>query len=177
ESGQRARTIPLSQLTQSSVDPGRFANLPVRAEAGATIKYTITPNLTFDFAINPDFAEAEADAPVLPVNRRFPIYFEEKRPFFLEGIDILKTPNRLFHSRTIVEPDLAAKLAGKIGKTSLGILFALDSAPGNFTEDELTDPLLGPSIEEFIGKRAIVGVLRLKRDIGTENSIGFFDSI
>jgi hypothetical protein len=177
ESGKRARIIPLLQLTPSSVDPGRFANLPVRAEAGATIKYTITPNLTFDVAINPDFAEVEADAPVVTINRRFPIYYEEKRPFFLEGIDILKTPSRQFHSRTIVEPDLAAKLAGKVGKTSLGILFAVDSAPGNFTEDELTDRLLRPSIEEFIGKKAIVGVLRVKRDIGAENSIGFFDSI
>ena len=177
ETGRRSRTIPLFLLTTTSIDPGHFTNLPVHGEVGATIKYTITPNLTFDVAINPDFAEIEADAPVVTINRRFPIFYEEKRPFFLEGIEILKAPNQLFHSRTIVEPDLAAKLAGKIGKTSLAVLFAVDAASGKFSDEELSDPFIRPSIEEFIGKKALVGVLRVKRDVGESSSIGIFESI
>jgi len=177
ETGKRERAIPLLQLTPSSLDSGHFVNLPVHDEVGATIKYVITPNLTFDVAINPDFAEIEADAPVVTVNNRFPIYYPEKRPFFLEGLDILKTPNQLFHSRRIVDPDLAAKLAGKVGKVSLGILFAVDTAAGDFAEDERNDPLIRPAIDEFIGKKALVGVLRIKRDVGEENSVGVFASV
>ena len=43
-------------------------------------------------SINPDFAQVEADQTVVLANQRFPIFFEEKRPFFLEGIDIFQTP-------------------------------------------------------------------------------------
>ena len=83
-------------------------------------------------AINPDFAEIEADAPVVTANQRFPIFFEEKRPFFLEGKDIFDSPLQPFYSRTIVDPDLAAKLTGKTGRNTFGILLASDNAPGNY---------------------------------------------
>ena len=177
ETGKRVSTIPPSLLTPSSVDPGAFVNRPVRAQLGATIKYTITPDLTFDMAINPDFADVEADAPVATANERFPIFYAEKRPFFLEGLDILTTPNQLFHSRTIIAPVLAAKLTGKVGKTSLGLLFAIDKGAGIFNDEELSDPSRLASIQEFVNKKAYVGVLRLKRDVGAEDSIGVFGSI
>ena len=55
-----------------------------------------------------------------------PIYFSEKRPFFLEGVDIFKTPIEAVYTRRIENPDIAVKLSGKIGKTSFGILGAVD---------------------------------------------------
>src|SRR5439155_3949720 len=73
-------------------DPGHFVNQPVKEDIGVTLKYTLSPNITLDAAINPDFAEIEADAPVVSANQRFPIFFQEKRPFFLEGKDILESP-------------------------------------------------------------------------------------
>ena len=166
-------------------DPGRFVNDPIKQDIGLNLKYTISPNMTLDAAINPDYAEIEADAPVVTANQRFPIFFEEKRPFFLEGKDIFDSPLSLFYSRTIVDPDVAVKLTGKSGKTTYGFLGASDNAPGNYSEDErgefLTcvrarevDPTHGCPLEEFLGKNAFFGVLRVKRDVGKENTLGFF---
>ena len=113
-------------------------NHPVKNDIGVNLKYTLSPNVTLDAAINPDYAEIEADAPVVSANQRFPIFFQEKRPFFLEGQDIFNSPLQVFYSRTIIDPDVALKLSGKTGKTSFGMLVASDNAPGNYTEDERT---------------------------------------
>lgn len=164
---------------------GRFVNHPVKKQIGVTLKYTLTPSITLDAAINPDFAEIEADAPVVTANQRFPIFFEEKRPFFLEGADIFRSPLQVFYSRQIIDPDLAVKLSGKSGKTSFGILAASDNAPGNYSENERTlnaqclerqriDPGVRCSRDEFLDKNSLYAVLRLKRDFGSENNIGFF---
>src|SRR3569832_1376407 len=75
---------------------GRFVNHPGKKDIGVNLKYTISPNVTLDAAINPDYAEIEADAPVVTANQRFPIYFQEKRPFFLESNEIFTTPLRPF---------------------------------------------------------------------------------
>ncbi len=175
ETGKRVRTIPLAVVnTHSGIrDPGRFVNPPADYEVGLTGKLGITPTVTLDFTINPDFAQIEADQTVITVNQRFPIFFPEKRPFFLEGKEIFETPLQAVHTRAIINPAYAAKLTGKRGRNTFGLLLAADSAPGdpaNFTEDDLqTDPTL----ERFFNKKAYIGVLRLKRDFGTENSIGF----
>lgn len=166
QTGKRFRAI--------EVPAGRFVNQPVKTEIGVNIKYTITPNITLDAAINPDFAEIEADAPVITANQRFPIFFSEKRPFFLEGTEIFQSPIRVFHSRTIVDPDLAVKLTGKVGKNSFGILAATDNAPGNFDNDSRIDPQRRPFIDEFVDKNALFAVVRLKRDFGSENNLGLF---
>ena len=165
ETGRRFRA--------NEVPDGRFVNQPIRQDIGVNLKYTITPNITLDAAYNPDFAEIEADAPVVTANQRFPIFFQEKRPFFLEGADIFQTPLQVFYSRQIVDPDFAAKLTGKVGKTSFGFLAASDNAPGNYEEDEANNPFIRPRIDEFLNKNALFGILRVKRDFGKENNIGF----
>lgn len=175
ETGTRLRTIPQSIRDQLDLlDPGRFLNEPVKQDLGVNIKFGITPNITFDAAINPDFAEIESDAPVITANERFPISFQEKRPFFLEGADIFQSPLQVFYSRTIIDPDVAFKLTGKIGKTSFGLIAASDNALGNYSKEELRDPIISQYISEFSGKNATFGVIRLKHDIGKNNYIGFF---
>ena len=185
ETGSRVRRFPRYLVNQFGYfDPvnnpnglpetGRFVNQPIKQDIGVSVKYTITPNITLDATYNPDFAEIEADAPVVTANQRFPIFFQEKRPFFLEGAEIFQSPLRIFHSRTIVDPDFAAKLTGKVGKTSFGFLAASDKAPGNYGEDDRNDPSVRPRIDEFVDKNALFAILRLKRDFGKENNIGFF---
>ena len=169
ETGKRVRTLPRAN---ASNDLGRFVNQPVDLDPGLTLKLGITPNATLDLALNPDFAQVEADQHVVTANQRFPIFFEEKRPFFLEGIDIFQTPIKAVHTRTIIDPDVAIKLSGKRARNSFGLLLASDNAPGNFSEEERTDPAVRPSIERVIDKNAYVGVLRLKRDVGKESNIG-----
>ncbi|HKZ79562.1 MAG TPA: DUF5916 domain-containing protein [Pyrinomonadaceae bacterium] len=171
ETGKRTQhLVPgLQAGTFVPTDRGRFVNQPIALDLGLTAKYTLTPTVTLDAAINPDFAQVEADQTVLVANQRFPIFFEEKRPFFLEGIDYFRTPFLAVHPRAIVDPDLAVKLTGKKGRNTFGVLLASDNAPGNISEDDLADD---PTLLRFLDKNAYIGVFRVKRDIGRENSLG-----
>ncbi len=175
EEGRRIPTFPVRVIDEnpSLQDPGRFVNRPARLDPGVTMKLGVTSNLTLDFAVNPDFAQVEADQPVVTANQRFPIFFAEKRPFFLEGKEIFETPIRAVHTRAIIDPDYAAKLTGKQGRYSFGLLAASDNAPGDFSDEEKSDPDIFQDIERFVDKNAFVGILRVKRDIGKESSIGF----
>lgn len=174
ETGRRVRTFSVAAVNSDPAlyDPGRFVNRPVEFDPGLNLKFGITPTITLDVTANPDFAQVEADQPVLTANERFPIFFSEKRPFFLEGADIFETPLQAVHTRTIIDPDYAMKLSGKIGRNSFGLLLASDNAPGNFTDDERNDPDNFADIQKFNEKNAYVGVFRFKRDIGRENTLG-----
>ena len=66
-------------------DAEAFARDPVTGEFGFNTKYGLTSNLTLDGTYNPDFSQVEADAGQIAINERFALFFEEKRPFFLEG--------------------------------------------------------------------------------------------
>ncbi len=141
----------------SRVSPTKFSNPPIQPDFGFTIKYQLSPNITLDGAYNPDFADTEADAPVVEVNQRFPIFFQEKRPFFLEGYDVFNTPIQAVYTRQIQNPDVAAKLTGKIGKTSFGFLVAQDEPLSNNRNKN----------------KAYAGIVRIKRDFGKESHWGF----
>ncbi|MBD0369604.1 MAG: carbohydrate binding family 9 domain-containing protein [Pyrinomonadaceae bacterium] len=175
ETGRRVRTIPkpIAEANSLLYDPGRMVNEPIKLDPGVTAKFGLTPTVTLDLAVNPDFAQVEADQTVVTANQRFPIFFPEKRPFFLEGIDIFQTMIQAVNTRTIVDPDVAVKLTGKRGRNTFGLMLASDNAPGNFSEEERNDPDLLPDIERFLDKNAYIGVLRLKRDVGRESNIGF----
>jgi uncharacterized membrane protein YgcG len=167
---QRARRV--TSNNPALPDETRMVNQAPKFAPGVTVKYGIRPNVTASLTVNPDFADVEADRAVITANQRFPIFFAEKRPFFLEGVDIFKTPLQVVHTRTIVDPDVAGKLTGKIGRNSFGLLFASDAAPGNYSEDDRHNPDKLAKIQPFLDKNALVGVLRLKRDIGQQSSIG-----
>ena len=163
ETGKRVAALPAGA---TGLDSGRFVNEPMKFDPGVSVKFGLSPTVTLDLTLNPDFAQVEADQTVVTANQRFPIFFQEKRPFFLEGIDIFQTPMRAVHTRAIVDPDWAAKLTGKRGRNTFGFLIASDNAPGNFTAEEKTNPVN----TRFLGKNAYVAVLRLKRDIGKKDS-------
>jgi hypothetical protein len=174
-----------SRYTFDGNPAGRFVNEGIKGDFGMTAKFSLTPTITLDFAYNPDFAQVEADAPVTTANQRFPIFFAEKRPFFLERIDIFQTPMNVVNTRAIVDPDIAAKITGRRGKNTFGIMYASDNNPGNYSEDEreglllcrreqLIDPAVTCEDERFMDKNADIGVFRFKRDIGKENNVGFF---
>jgi hypothetical protein len=138
ETGKRVRSFPPQPFpaTAPTSFPERFVNKPLEADFGLTAKFGLMPTVTLDFAYNPDFAQVEADQTVVTANQRFPIFFSEKRPFFLEGREIFETTSNVIHTRAIVDPDYAVKLTGKRGRNTFGVLYASDNAPGNYTEDE-----------------------------------------
>lgn len=170
ETGQRRRSS--TGVSPGIFGPDQFLNRPLHFDPGLTAKLSLSSGVTLDAAFNPDFAQVEADQLVITANQRFPIFFEEKRPFFLEGVEIFQTPIRAVHTRTIIDPDVAVKLTGKRGPNTFGFLLASDNAPGNFSHDEKNDPKIRPAIERFIDKNALVGVLRVKHDVGSGSSLG-----
>jgi len=125
-------------------------------ELGATASWGMTPNLTATATVNPDFSQIEADAGQLSFDPRKAIFVPEKRPFFLEGSERFQVPNRLIHTRSIVSPDAALKLTGKLARWDIGLLTAVD----------------GRSASSF-DSRGLAQVVRIQRDLGEESTAGF----
>lgn len=99
--------------------------------AGLDIKWGISSDIFLNATINPDFSQIEADAAQLGVNNNFTLFFDEKRPFFLENQDMFNTNFNLVHTRNIGEPDIGAKLTGRSGKHAYG-LFVTDDKKATF---------------------------------------------
>src|SRR5206468_10944362 len=59
ETGKRVNALPAGSPILT--DPGRMQNKPIKFDPGLTLKYGLTPTVTLDMALNPDFAQVEAD--------------------------------------------------------------------------------------------------------------------
>ncbi|MGC2741995.1 MAG: DUF5916 domain-containing protein [Candidatus Angelobacter sp.] len=141
----------------------RFTGKHVEPKAGLDSKVVIKDSLVLDATINPDFGQIESDDPQVTVNQRFEVFFPEKRPFFQENSNFFQTPLNLVFTRRIVDPLYGIRLTGKEGPWAIGAMLADDRSPGRSVID--TDPLSGAS--------AYFGVLRVNRELGKNNSIGF----
>ncbi len=124
----------LPYVVTRHIDPaaeGDADNWQNSQNLGADFKYGVTSNLTLNATIQPDFGQVEADPATLNLSP-FETYYQEKRPFFVEGARFFQHPDfRLFYSRRIGTGDInsriraAAKLTGKIGGDfSLAVLAA-----------------------------------------------------
>ena len=126
----------------------------VHPEIGGTMRWGITSALTMSATAHPDFSQVEADVAQVTVNQRFALFYPEKRPFFLYGLDQYDTPNRLIYTRQIVQPAGGAKLTGTIGGTNIAYLGAVDQ------RDALT------------GHNPVYNLLRVRRDLGASSTLG-----
>ena len=125
-----------------------------RPEFGMNVRWGITPNLTMNGTVNPDFSQVESDAGQFSFDPRQAQFFPEKRPFFLDGIEQFATPNNLIYTRRVVAPIAAAKVTGKItGRTNLAYLSAVD------------DQALSATGENY----PIFNILRVQQDVGTKS--------
>jgi hypothetical protein len=143
--------------------PGEpLAGEPADAELGLDLKWTPTPNTALDAALNPDFSQVEADVAQIAVNNRFALFFPEKRPFFLEGVDLFETPVQAVYTRTITSPRWGARSTGKLGSSSYTVLLAQDRGGGSVV-------LPGPSSSDLAPQdfRSFVGIARWRRDFGS----------
>lgn len=138
-----------------------------KLDVGISGQWGFTPNLTLSATVNPDFSQVEADAVQLDINAQFTLEYPEKRPFFLEGIDIFSTHINGVHTRTLVDPSWGVKVSGKEGKNAIGLFVS---------RDEITY-LLFPSTEGSVDTKLDQGstatVLRYRRDIGKSSTLGF----
>lgn len=135
-------------------------------DLGITGHWSFTPNLTLTAAVNPDFSQVEADAAQLDINTQFALYYPEKRPLFLEGVDFFRTPLNAVYTRTIADPDWGIKLSGKEGKNTIGFFTSHDRVtnlvlPGSQSSDTTT-----------IARDTFSSVLRYRRDFGSSSTVG-----
>ena len=135
-------------------------------EPGLTARWGMTPNLTLNAAINPDFSQVEADVAQLDVNTQFALFFPEKRPLFLEGADFFQTPLSAIYTRTVADPEWAMKLTGKEGKSALGFFVSRDGITN------LIIPGSESSSLTSLDEENTAGVLRYRFDIGKSSTVG-----
>lgn len=101
-------------------------------EPELNIFYEPNSNLITRFTINPDFNIIEADGLEIDVNNRYPRYYQERRPFFIEQTNPFQTDINVFYTRQIVNPIVGAKLSGSFSRTAVFALAAVDEAvPGD----------------------------------------------
>jgi len=154
---------------RTQVPDGPLASGDVDPAFGLDFRWGITPNLTLNATGNPDFSQVEADVAQLDVNTRFALFFPEKRPFFLEGVDLFNTPIQAVFTRTVADPDAGLKLSGKVGKSSA-------SAIGIFAARDATTNLLFPSNQASSGtslaQEVYSAVGRFRRDFGRSSFVG-----
>jgi Domain of unknown function (DUF5916) len=153
-----------NEHTLLDLDPANpyFSSRHLECTAGGEVKAILKDSVVFDGTINPDFSTVESDQPQFTVNQRYPVYFPELRPFFLENANYFSTPINLLYTRNIIRPEYGARLTGKIGPTNLGLLMIDDREPGQTAAPG--DPVYKD--------RAIFAVGRVSRDLGKGSSIG-----
>src|SRR3989449_3466889 len=126
-------TYSINQIRDTSNSWGAAAG---KSDVGLSAKYGLTSSITLDATINPDFSQVESDAFQVQVNQRFPIFFSEKRPFFMEGMGLFNVAGSggdsnlrtAVHTRRIIDPMWGSKVIGTVGKTTFGVLNALDES-------------------------------------------------
>jgi hypothetical protein len=166
-----------------------------KASLGADLKYAVKPDITLTATVNPDFGQVEADPAVVNLSG-FETFFAERRPFFLEGSGMFTfdldcndgSCSGLFYPRRIgrqprgtpalvdgayaVVPQQttilgAAKLTGRLGKFSFGVLDAVTAdeeatiANGALRTRQSVEPLTNYS------------VVRARREFANQSTFGF----
>ena len=109
---------------------GSSPNKKNSAELSLDVKVRLNSATTIDATINPDFSQIELDAPQLSGNTRFGLFSQEKRPFFLEGADIFRTPMNAISTRTITNPDWGLRYTRRDADKDLTILTNRDAGGG-----------------------------------------------
>lgn len=131
------------------------------SDAGVDLKWNPTANSALDLTLNPDFSQIESDVPQITVNRRFAVFFPEKRPFFLEGFDLFDTPLNVAYTRNIADPRAGVRSTGQFGSTAYTLLITEDQGGGDII-------LPGPQGNDF-GRtdfRSYATIGRVRHDLG-----------
>ena len=152
--------------TRADFPEGGLSSNGADVDFGLTARWGITPNLTLNAAVNPDFSQIEADSVQLDINTQFALFFNEKRPFFLEGSDFFAAPLQVVYTRTVADPSVGLKTTGRLGDSTIGVFIA---------EDEVTNLIIpGPQGSDLasLDQSNRVGVFRYRYNVGETSSVG-----
>jgi hypothetical protein len=154
-------------INQARQSPTAWSSADDTTNLGVSAKLGLTSAVTLDGTINPDFSQVESDAFQVQVNQRYPVFFSEKRPFFMEGMGIFELAGSggdgnmiaSVHTRRIVDPLFGAKLSGTIGKVTFGTITAADAAAGRVEA-------------QYDGKRKLYNIARATYSLGPGSYAG-----
>lgn len=135
-------------------------------EPGVDVSWAPSPNMTLNATINPDFSQVETDQLQLGFNDSFALFYQEKRPFFLEGADYFTTPFQVLYTRQIADPDYGLRVTGRSGGSTYGAIVARDA-----TTLVLVPGVLGSGFEQ-LDQEADVAVGRYRYDFNQHASLG-----
>jgi len=146
-------------------DDDNFRNDDPDGDLSLGAKYSVSSNIVAEATYNPDFSQVEADPAQVDVNTNFALFYQERRPFFQEGSDLFNTIFDAVYTRSINDPQFAAKLTARMSRTSVAYLVA---------RDENTTMIL-PFEERstyLVAGKSSSNVLRSRRTIGEDSHVG-----
>jgi hypothetical protein len=157
---------------QTRASPDAFGPTVSDPDAGISVKYGLTSSTAIEGTVNPDFSQVESDAFQVEVNQRFPVYYSEKRPFFMEGMGTFELAGvggdanmrTAVNTRVIEDPLWGSKASGTAGRATFALLAAGDEAPGRQAPGEVENPFLGERKAYFVG--------RGQYSLGSSNYVG-----
>ncbi len=147
--------VPRGDLGSSLV------NKPIRGNGGVDAKWTPNENNAIDGTLNPDFSQVESDVAQIAVNQRFALFYPEKRPFFLEGLELFSSPIQAVYTRSITSPRWGVRATGKFDSNHYTAFIAEDRGGGSVI-------LPGPNGSSFANQdfSSFVAMGRVRHDFG-----------
>jgi uncharacterized protein DUF5916 len=159
DAGHALDIVPTAttSITGSAPTPGAAFNYQTGSpQIGADARYALTPNLTLHATAHPDFSQVESDVTQFAFDPRQAVFYPEKRPFFLDGVEQFDAPQSLIYTRRIVQPVFAAKMTGEVGNNQVGVLAAVDDRGSS-----------------AYGNSPAFGIVRASHDLGPGARVGF----
>ena len=136
------------------------------AAAGFDGKWRPNASTVIDATVNPDFSQIESDVAKIAANERFALSFPEKRPFFLEGAELLLTPLQAVYTRTVTDPQWGARATGRAGGLAYTGIVVQDEGGGSVV-------IPRPNSSDLVDQdfRSWVGIGRMRYELG-ESLVG-----
>ncbi len=131
------------------------------ATGGFDAKWRPNASTVLDATVNPDFSQIESDVALIAANERFALLYPEKRPFFLEGSELLLTPLQAVYTRTMTDPQWGARATGRAGGLAYTAMAVQDEGGGSVV-------IPRPNSSELIPQdfRSWAGIGRMRYDLG-----------
>jgi hypothetical protein len=169
-------------------DSGSFGTYDdIKPAPSLDAKWLPSDGTALDLTVHPDFSQVEADSAQLTANQRFAIDLPEKRPFFLEGADLVTTAIPVVYTRSVAAPDyglrytqrstgleyttFAARDGGEPAIVEPGFLGSTSVLPDFASDDAFA------RVRDTFGQGDIGGLVAIKHnDDGSQNVVGGVDA-
>lgn len=159
-------TLTMGKTQVRNAAGGAWESGDASIEPGLDVSWAPSPAMTLNATINPDFSQVETDQLQLDFNDSFALFYQEKRPFFLEGADYFTSQFDVLYTRQIADPDFGLRVTGRTGSGAYGAIVARDA-----TTLVLVPGVLGSGFEQ-LDQKADVAVGRYRYDFDTHFSLG-----